>query len=430
MTPESPKPLSGNAGAMQPPPPFRLDRSDEEDIIDLARYGRAFLRRWKLAVVGALLGGALAFWLASLRPLRYEAVTTLLVVPPSRASDAQISGQINPATFRAIVENATLVSQVIQELKLQDGLTPQVFLERALRVEEVRGTNIVKLRVTLPDPATAAKASRMLAMKAIVLTQQVNQQGGDSIQEQLKKHVNDALERLQNAERELLSYKQRAQVELIRGDADAELRERGGLLGLVINIEAERARLASAEQEIKRQQPLLSVARVPGAEDALRRTQSASKGEVDAQHLDLTNPFVNPVYQTLDFQISTTRTRIAALEKQRDEVMNVKKLGGKELDQLSELYRRQIEQARLQANSDLAMRVYSDLALRYEQSRTQPLGNTAQLLVVDDALPPDRPVARRRLQYAAIGAVAGMVGTVLMALLWENRGRRRQQRPV
>ena len=78
------------------------------------------------------------------------------------------------------------------------------------------------------------------------------------------------------------------------------------------------------------------------------------KGEVDSQHLDLTNPFVNPVYQTLDFQIATTRTRIAALERGRDELMNVKKLGGKELAQLNELYRREIEQARLQANFDLA----------------------------------------------------------------------------
>lgn len=421
----------------------------DDDRIDLRQYVRALQRRWKLALFGAILGGAVGFGLASARPLRYEGVTTLLVVPPTQSSGTQIT----PATFRAIVENATLASQVIQELQLKD-FTPQAFLEQAVRVDEVRGTNLVKVKVTLPDPKAAAEAAHRLAMKAIALTQQVNQQGGASIQEQLKNHLNDARERLEKAEQDLLSYKQRAQVELVKGDAVAQLKERGDLLELVINIEAERARLAAAVKEIDRQQPLLSVPRFPGAEDALRRSMapvqaaedprrsvppvqgaedprqkkpsastSTVKDEVDPQHLDLTNPFVNPVYQTLDFQIATTRTRIAALEKRRDEVMNVKKLGGKELGQLSELYRREIEQARLQASFDLATRVYGDLGLRYEQSRTQPVGNTAQLQLIDDALPPDRPVARKRLQFGVFGAALGLVGAVLIGLLWDSRSK-------
>jgi len=220
------------------------------------------------------------------------------------------------------------------------------------------------------------------------------------------------------------------------------LKERAAQLPLVIEIEAERARLAAAENEIKRQQPILQTARTPAAEDALRRMQTppdstgdaskrgtaeksaVDKAAVDPQHLDLTNPFVNPVYQTLDFQIASSRTRIAALEKEREQVMNVKKLGGKELDQLSELYRREIELARLKAGYDLAAKVYADLGLRYEQSRTQPVGNTSQLQVIDQALPPDDPVARKRLQHGMLGAGMGFVGTALIALLWESRSRR------
>jgi protein tyrosine kinase modulator len=407
----------------------RRDRSGDVDLVDVDWYVRAILRRWPLILIGLLLGGVLGFWYAARQPLTYEGVTTLLVVPPAQSSGAQI----NPATFRAIVENGTLAAQVIDELKLQ-GITAQGFVERALAVEEVRGTSVVKVKVFLPDPKLAADASRRLAQKAIALTQQITQQEGASIQEQLKNHLNDAQARLRTAEKELLTYKQSAQVDLIKGDTDAQLKERGGLISLMVEIEAERARLAAAETEIKRQQPLLSAPRTPGAEDALRRTQAASrggaKGEVNSEHLDLTNAYVNPVYQTLDFQIATSRTRIAALEKQRDELINGRKLGGKELAELSELYRRQIEQARLQANFDLATRVYSDLAVKYEQSRTQPFGNIAQLQVVDAALPPDRPVSRRRLQYGVFGASVGLVGFVMLALLVEIRVRRTQRRPV
>ena len=417
-------------------------RDWDEDDLGPAWYVVALQRWWVLLVIAALVGGVIAYWYASRRPLRYQGVTTLLVVPPSQPGGAQL----NPATFQAIVENRTLASQVIDELNLQNTLTPQGFVEGALAVEEIRGTNIVKVKVTLADPKLAAEASRRLADKAILLAQQITQQGGASVQEQLQRHLTEAAGRMQKAERALLEYKERAQVDLIKEVADAQLKERADLLPLMIDIEAERARLSAAENEIKRQPPVLQMARLPAAEDALRQVQSLPNSkraadttakperspgerEVDTQQLDLTNPFVNPVYQTLDFQIATTRTRIAALEKQRDEVINVRKLGGNELTQLAELYRREIHQARLQANYDLAMKVHGDLALRYEQSRTAPVGNTSQLQVVDRAFPPDGPVARKRVQNGVLGAGMGLVGSALIALLWEGRKRWTPPRP-
>ena len=416
--------------------PVRGDRSAdaEEEIIYLDWYVRAIQRRWLLIFAGAILGGVIAFWFVISQPLKYEGVTTLLVVPPSVPGGAQI----NPATFRAFVENASLVAQVISELKLGDGehaFTPQKFLQEALIVEEVRGTNIVRIRVTLYDRNTAAEASRRLASNAIVLTQSISQQDGAAIQGQVQEHLADAERRRANAEKDLSTYKQSAQLDLVKEDADAQLKERGHLRRLVVDIEAEQARLAAALTEIKRQQPLLTVTRMPAAEEAMHRSDAdataergepapAGTGEVNPQHLDLSNPYVNPVYQTLDFQIATTRTRIAALQKERDELINVRKIGGKELSQLSELYKRQIEQARLQASFDLATRVYGDLLVRYEQSRTQPLGNTAQLQVIDNALPPDRPVSRRFVQYGMFGAVAGLVITMMFALLLQARSRR------
>jgi len=397
----------------------------DEQIVYLDWYVRAIQRHWILIFAGAVLGGAIAFWIAGNQPLRYQGVTTLLVVPPSQPSGAQI----NPATFRAIVENATLASQVISELTLEDQLTPQAFVERALSVEEVRGTNIVRVKVTLPDPGKAADASRRLAQKAILLTQEITRRDGAAIQEQLQSHLGDARARLVLAEKELLTYKQGAQVDVIKEDTDAQLRERGALLQLVVYIESERARLAAAEAEIKRQEPLLSVRRSPAAEEALRRTQPPSGDDLDSQQLDLSNPYVNPVYQTLDFQIATSRTRIAALEKERDELVDVKKLGGRELAQLNDLYRREIALARLQANFDLASKVYDDLSLRYEQSRTQPFGSTAQLQVVDNALPPERPVSRMRLQYGVAGAGIGLIGMMLITL-FASRGTRKATNAV
>src|SRR5262249_58103596 len=49
-------------------------------------------------------------------------------------------------------------------------------------------------------------------------------------------------------------------------------------------------------------------AAVAGTQNALSRIATPN-GEVDPQELDLTHPFINPVYQTLAFQIASSRTR-------------------------------------------------------------------------------------------------------------------------
>src|SRR6187549_2378779 len=112
MAPESSKSVSDNASVSGPPDSRSDGLTDAEDTIELGWYLRALRRHWKLAAAGMMIGGALGFLFASSRPLRYEGVTTLLIVPSPQPSAAQI----NPATFRSIVENASLASQVIAEL--------------------------------------------------------------------------------------------------------------------------------------------------------------------------------------------------------------------------------------------------------------------------------------------------------------------------
>jgi uncharacterized protein involved in exopolysaccharide biosynthesis len=288
------------------------------------------------------------------------------------------------------------------------------------------------VRVKLRDPQIAADASRRLAHKALALARQLNEQEASSLQEQLKTHLNDSKNRMSAAEKDLLAYQQQAQLELLEADTQAMLDERSDLLKLLVAIESEKARLSAAEQEIKRQDRVLSIARSPGAEEALRRVQQqdrsvdrSARGDssADPEALDLTNPYINPVYQTLDFQIATSRARVAALEQERRQLMDVRKLGGEELTRLTELYRRQIDHARLQTNYDLSKKVYSDLAVRYEQSRTESLGNSPQLQLVDEAIPADRPLPRGQLQSAALGSATGVLVAGLLALLLESRQR-------
>ena len=432
--PESskPTPIGSRAPAVQPD---QQVTSLFEEELGLGWYMQALWRRWMLLLVVALLGGAAGYLVASLRPVLFEGVTTLLVVPPPRTPTAQI----NPATFRAILENASLAMKVIAETGLSQ--TPQTFLETALQVEQPAGTNILKVKVRLKDPKTAADASRRLANAAIALTRRLNQEEGLSLQEQLKNHLQDAALRLAAAEKELLSYQQSAQLELVKEDTDAMLAERGDLLKLTIAIESERARLAAAEREIARQKPLLSAARIVGAEEALQHAQERARASeptipvasrkrdpdattdpADPRSLDLTNPYVNPVYQTLDFQIATSLYALGGARPAAPADCGRQEDRWKELAQLNELYRRKIELARLEMNFELAKKVHGDLRVRYEESRTQALGFSPQLQLVAEAIVPDHPLPRQRVRYLALGFVISLLGAGAAALIWEFRG--------
>lgn len=409
---------STSARGVLPPPAPREDDLVLEGEIDLGYYYRVFGRHWNWILVGALLGALVGLGVSLRRPTLYEAVTTLVVLPPARRDVQQAIPDMRP-----VLENYSLAAQVIADNKLDRppyALTPQAFVQNVLQIEEVRATNFVRVGVRLGDPNLAATASRGIAERAVVLARDLSEQAGSSTRDQLKNHVDDAMNRLQAAEQSLLAYRSQAQVELLKNDADAALDQRRDLLRLVVDIEAERARIKAAENEISKQPRLLSSPRAVGAEDALRR--STSKEDLEGPgKLDLSNPLVNPVYQTLEFEIATSRARLASLEQERHEMMDVQKIGGPELKQLTELYRRQIELERLQTNYDVAKRVYSDLSLQYEQAGTDAVGATPRLQVVDKAVPPDRALSRRIAQTTLLGLCGGLVLAALAALVFESR---------
>ena len=413
------------------------------DAIDFQFYSRALRRGWVLLLLASLTGAAAGFSVASMRPILYEGTTTLVAIP----APGMESTPLNIQDFRPFLENQTLVSEIISELRLNAepyNLTPQRFISDRLTVGELRGINFIKVGVRLGDAALAADASRRMANKATSLSRFISQTHGSSVRDQLKSYLDQARERLQAAEKELLTFKRQAQVELLKADADAMLAERGDLLNLTIGIESERARLKTAQEELTKYDRVLPIPRAVGAEIALQRAAAATepgtpppptpgkpRGEanspsglpgqdpraVDPEMLDQTGAFVNPVYQTLEFQIATSRSRLAALERQRREMVDVRKLGGDSLDKLSVLYTRQMELARLQSSYDVAGKVYTDLLVKYEQAATIAVAGSRQLQIVDAAVTPDRPVPRRRGTSAALGLAAGLLAAGLIVIV-------------
>ena len=430
-------------------------------------------------IIGAVIGGLLMF----LQPIRYDAVATLMVSQPKFSPDAK---PINVATFRALLETNALASSAISQFHLDAPpyrMKPDDFLKDTLILEELRNANLIRVRARMADPKVAADLANFVALEAIELNEQIDQQDSVDFRGQLQSQLDAATKRLRAAEGQLLDFRKRSQLDLVKRDADSALAERGELLRLTVDIEAEKARLASAEKEIQRQERMLPVPRLVAAEAALRalpveplgrpvrpavppteieettttvdsasshdrRPDAARPGdrnkaakderqapvtppaaderarEADQQEqrvnagagLDLSNPFINPVYQVLDYQIALSRTKLAALERRRRELVGAQALGGKELTSLAALYPQEIQLRRLETEHELAQTVYAEIAVQYERARLQVASVSARLQLIDKAIQPTVPLPRHRLLGAIIGAIAGFaVALVVLA---------------
>ena len=444
---------------------FAADAREPESI-----FGGSGVRlrqgwRWLLGLaVAGLLAGITA---ALVLPKQDQASALVMVTPPRR--EAQTAPPLT--RFRLLAESNALASQIVKDFNLGDprfGLSPQRFRDRSLAVDEVRGTNLLRIRVRLGDPAIATSVCNSLATKLIDLQQQLDLGSAAIMADSLKDQLTQAERKLRTAEDRFEGYNAKAQVELTQEDANARLTQRGALVALLVDIEADRARLRAAEAEIKNYEPILTTPRLVGAEQALghqranaeadasRRDLNASAeraerlddGRVQARAddgaqatpgargpdstasvqderdarlkrdsqtreepgvVDTSNPLVNPVYSTLQYEIATTRTKLAGLERRRRELVDVLKIDGAELNQITQLHQKQLEAARRRTDVDIARRIHGELSMQYEEARLGAVTSATTLQLVDKAVAPDTPVWPKLPLFGALGLLLGFV---------------------
>jgi uncharacterized protein involved in exopolysaccharide biosynthesis len=381
-----------------------------EDDINLLRYVRFLASYWIVwmvsAVGGALVGLALVPLLV---PVRFQATATLMLNPPPTTTSLAVT----PATARALLANLTLVSQTINEVGLnRDGLTPQSFVEDALEIQPVPATNLVKLMVALPDPTKARLAAALLAKKAVELSRRVDQDGAIAARETIAKQMTEAEVNLSKARQRLLDFETSAQIDRLEAETTARLARRADAATVAIRLESERARLASLEQDLARQPAELTAPRARGADAdprAGRQNAPADGG----------NPFANPVYTMLQYDIAQSRATISSLERQRRQTIGA--TGAATEKSPGDLYRRRLELAQLRAEYDARTNAYREVSTRYEEARGRLVANTAQVQILDPPVQPDRPMPRHRAQFGMLGTLIGTLFGVVAALLINSR---------
>jgi uncharacterized protein involved in exopolysaccharide biosynthesis len=393
------------------------------DDLDFGRYVVALWRaRWLVLVVAVLCAVAAGAVVLFLPPL-YRGSATIAV------SGSKIGEQAAPSpsavNFRPLIENNSVAASVIEQFQLAappHGLTPERFLTDHLAVEEVRNSSLIRLHVDLREAELAARVANRVADLAVEGARRLSQDEAVQARDDIQVEVEQARTQMEEAAGRLETFRNTAQVELTREDVNAMLFERGRLPDLLVEIEAERARLAHAEVELGQRQRVDSFTRTIDADPALSQAVRAEGGSPSAVlGLQLKSEEVNRVYEALEQDVASTRSQIAALEKRRAQLVDVRKLGAQQQNKLTELYRKESELARLQTEFQVAQKSYTEIAARYDVARLQVAGRSSQLQVIDRAIVPTQPRSRHLVRtplFAFLAAATLMtVGVVITQAL-------------
>jgi len=457
----------------------------DPEHVELADYADILWRRRWLLAIGMVVSGVTVFVISRFLPPVYEASARVLISPSKVVDQSQAGTAVAPlpavGTFQALLQNRALAAQVISKVGLDKpphNLTAEKFATGAVTIEEIPKSNLLRVDVRARDPRIAADAANRLVLDAIVLNRTMNQSETTFVRDFLQAQLDEARTKMDQLEIKLLEYKKDHQLELRRSDADSILRERGELLKLTVEIEAERARLARAEQEITTRDRILTIPRLgqmggaligleqrnsaagdgtttlndPNAFPSLDRLRPVKKEATDTEEgrgarppvsspgsadraddsaigaLDLRHDFINPVYEVLEYQISATRTKLAALEQRRNELITKRGLNAGNMQSFSTLYQTEGELAHLELEVGIAKTLYADLSKRYDQSRLQVAARTAELQLFDPATPPEQRIAPRPLRNAALAVAAAALVLVLVVFLAEYFAEARPER--
>jgi non-specific protein-tyrosine kinase len=140
-----------------------VEDTSNQDEIDLRHYAAILWRRAWLIALSAVLASGAAFVASWLQTPVYQASTTLLVnqAPGAQTSEytAILTSERLASTYAQMLSQRPVMEEALKRLQLSN---PVEDMQKAVTIELVRDTQLIRLKVEDPDPYLAATLADIL----------------------------------------------------------------------------------------------------------------------------------------------------------------------------------------------------------------------------------------------------------------------------
>ena len=369
--------------------------SDEISLIDLA--ATIWRRKW-LVILITVLAAVLSVVYALMQPNKYSATSSVLPISGSSSSSllsqyaglASLAGISLPGAsssdpsvkIQAILNSRELAEKVIDALdlvpkllkepeKLKEG-SPRVaalemYQKNVFSVSVDAKTSLIKVSAKTKDPALSAQ----IVNTAIDLLQKdisrrvVTSSGRNTAL--LEQQVDDREKKVRDLQNQMMAYQKKYKLVAPEAQSQQGLDMYKSLIQQKITLEIEISSMQSA--------------------------------------LSADNP-----------KITQAQAQLAAIQKQID---NYEKTGAGVGPSLNETPKALMDYANLQAELEMATKLYGGLVSSLETLRLQNATDQVFVEVIDPAVAPEKKTEPSRAKIFVVGTLAGGFLSLLLAFLWE-----------
>jgi uncharacterized protein involved in exopolysaccharide biosynthesis len=413
-------------------------------------------RYWFLLILPFIAAGVTAAYTLS-QPPAYEAQMVLIAQPPRLAAAPDNIAPPSTATFVPLLQSLGAARQVVTELHLDrapDSLTPETFLREAVRANAVGGSPLLELRVRLAAPEAAAHAANRLAEIAIAAARKLSQQEAGDARDSLRALLDDSKRRYDDAQTAFETLRKQSQLDLLKKDVDAMLTERAAGVSLDLDVATQSATLERVDEETARRPRIDTITRSIDKDPALMETARTAAGAANASSgngngangssggggsssgagsggngsagnagngssggsnsvlgLTLKDQAINRVHEAMDEEAARTRARLGGL-KARQAARRQAGVDQARSPKLDGLYALERQLADRELDVSIAKKTYELAATQYENARLNVATRSAQLQLLTQAEPPERPLSRRTTSKALLAFVLAAVAAL------------------
>jgi polysaccharide biosynthesis transport protein len=376
---------------------------------DLRQY-IALLWRWAwLIILAVVLAGAAAYITSSLQDPVYQSTTTMLIneAPNTRTSEytAILTSERLARTYSQLFEKRPVLDEVYATLGLEDVFVGPEAIAAAVEVQLVRDTQLIELSVENTDPELAAT----LANTLVDVFQKQNQELQASRYAESKTSLEDQLSRLDgqihNTVLAINDLGEISEVDQKRKQLEIQLGAYEQVYqSIVENVVSEDVQARSSSQaEIEQQLDALQQ-QIVDISTILLVTENSVEQNLYEARLGAYQSTYQRLLQDLIILEGTSEDnsteQLATLDQSISDISN-------ELSGLGGGAQVEIERDRLEANLTQYRASYNNLLQSYEQIRVSEAQAISNVVQVEPAAVPKKPIRPRVMMNTALAAVVG-----------------------
>ncbi|MDI6872258.1 MAG: GNVR domain-containing protein [Bacillota bacterium] len=429
--------------------------------MELRQY-LAVIAKHRWMILSLLLSAVAASLVASflLTPI-YQATTTILIKDEKSLANPFLEalggmGKTQVADFVEVLKSKTLQYAVARRHNLVPSIdSPEMeALRRAITIQPVVGTNVIRISVESPMPEVARDVANDLVQEFIAQNQREDTTAARGARAFVGEQIRIVSRELAEAEEALRRYKKEnkvfapaeevkavldrvAKLEVMRAETAVALNEAGTRLAQINRqLGREQQRVVSATtiaanplvQQLKGQLSSLEV-ELSGAREkytdkhpavvALRSQVEEVKGQMRqaAERIVASETeTANPVYQELLLKATQLEVERLALDVRRE---TLERLVAEEEKLFTQLPDKELQLVSLTRNAKVSEQTYLMLKQKYEELRITEAMKSGNVRIVDEAVTPAEPVRPRKALNVAIAAFLSLFTGVGLAFLLE-----------